>query len=279
MKRLTTVILSLLAVAAALPAFSAQEQNPGYTDTPMLPGQKWRVHDANRPRPAAVKPEPSKTLGMKAPAGATVIFDGKNTDNLATEWKLQDGFIEVSGKGGCRTKEALGDMYLHLEFATPKEVKGSSQGRGNSGVIIMGRYEIQVLDSYENPTYADGQCGAIYGQFPPKVNASLPPGEWQTYDICFQAPRWQGQELVCPAVSTIVHNGVLLHDKQVHIGAVQHRKVGTYSPHPEKAPLELQNHGNPMRFRNIWWRPLKDDEKLDPKEALKRLNETLKGER
>jgi hypothetical protein len=245
----------------------------------MLPGQKWRVHDANRPRPQVVKPEPSKTLGMKPPAGATVIFGGEGTDKFKTEWKVENGYIEVT-KGGCSTKEALGDMFLHLEFATPKEVKGHSQERGNSGVIIMGRYEIQVLDSYENPTYADGQCAAIYGQFPPRVNASLPPGEWQTYDICFQAPRWQDKELVSPAVSTILHNGVLVHDKQVHIGQVQHRKVGTYGgPHPEKLPLELQNHGNPMRFRNIWWRPLKDDEKLDAKEAMKRLAECLKGEK
>ncbi len=285
MIRRPTFGLSLVAAAAIAAAMSAplvsmtaQEQNPGYTDTPMLPGQKWRVHDANRPRPQVVKPQPSKTLGMKPPEGATVICDGKGTDNLNTEWKVENGYLEVA-KGGCSTKEALGDMFLHLEFATPKEVKGHSQERGNSGVIIMGRYEIQVLDSHENPTYADGQCAAIYGQFPPKVNASLPPGEWQTYDICFQAPQWKGQELSSPAVSTVLHNGVLVHDKQVHIGRGQHRKVGTYEggAHAEKLPLELQNHGNPMRFRNIWWRPLKDDEKLDAKEAMRRLNEHLQG--
>ena len=275
-------LLAAAAIAAAGFAWSisanAQEKNPGYTDTPKLPGQKWRVHDANRPRPKVVKPEPSKTLGMKPPAGATVIFDGKSTDKLNTKWKVENGYMQVT-KGRCSTKEKLGDMFLHLEFATPGEVKGHSQGRGNSGVIIMGKYEIQVLDSYKNPSYADGQCAAIYGQFSPKLNASLPPGEWQTYDIAFQAPRWEGKKLVSPTVSTVRHNGVLVHDKQVHIGAVKHKQVGKYSPHPDKLPLQLQNHGNPMRFRNVWWRPLKDDEWLDAREGMKRLNGYLMADK
>ena len=264
-----------LALAAIGLVAGTQEKGPGYTDTPMIPGQKWRVHDAMRPRPKVVTPEASKTLGMKPPEGATVLFDGKSTDKLNTKWKVENGYMEVT-KGGCKTKEKLGNMFLHLEFATPSEVKGSSQGRGNSGVIIMGKYEIQVLDSYENPTYADGQCAAIYGQFSPKVNVSLPPGEWQTYDISFQAPRWKDKVLVSPAVSTVTHNGVVVHDKQVHIGAVKHKRVGTYSPHAAKLPLTLQNHGNPMRFRNIWYRPLKKKEKLSAKEGMKRLNAYLK---
>ena len=191
------LVAAAIATAGFVGSVSAngQEKNPGYTDTPKLPGQEWRVHDANRPRPKAVTPEPSKTLGMKPPAGATVIFDGKSTDKLNTKWKVENGYMEVT-KGGCTTKEKLGDMFLHVEFATPSEVKGHSQGRGNSGVIIMGKYEIQILDSYDNPSYADGQCAAIYGQFSPKVNVCLPPGEWQTYEIIFQAPRWKGEKLV-----------------------------------------------------------------------------------
>jgi len=272
---LLVAVVALIGAGIVTQALADSHKKPGYTDTPVLPGQKWRVHDANRPRPKAVDPGKSKTLGMKPPQGATVIFDGTNTDKLKTQWTIENGYMQVT-KGGCSTKDGLGDMYLHLEFATPKEVKGSSQGRGNSGVIIMGKYEIQVLDSYKNPSYADGQCAAIYGQFPPMVNASLPPGEWQTYDIYFQAPRWKDKKLVSPAVSTVYHNGVKVHDKQVHIGQVSHKRVGRYfQPHPEKLPLNLQNHGNPIRFRNIWYRPLKDEEKLDAKEAMTRLNKYL----
>jgi hypothetical protein len=257
-------------------AYGADAKLPGYTDTPIIPGQKWRVHDANRPRPKVVTPEKSKTLGMKPPKGATVLFDGKSVDNLKTKWKVENGYMEVS-KGGCSSKNPLGDMYLHLEFATPKPPKGSSQGRGNSGVIIMGKYEVQVLDSYKNMTYADGQCAALYGQTPPMVNACLPPGEWQTYDIWFQAPRWKEKELISPAVVTVIQNGVKVHDKRVFIGQVSHKRVGKYfQAHPEKLPLQLQNHGNPMRFRNIWYRDLTDDEKVPAAKALAQLKEYTK---
>ena len=156
---LALVVVVLIGAGFIGQTIGADEKLPGYTDTPMIPGQKWRVHDANRPRPKIVTPEKSKTLGAKPPKGATVLFDGTNTDKLNTKWKVEKGYMEVT-KGGCSTKDPLGDMYLHIEFATPGVVKGTSQGRGNSGIIIMGKYEVQVLDSYKNMTYADGQCAA-----------------------------------------------------------------------------------------------------------------------
>lgn len=275
------VLVTLIAVSFALPTVAAEKKakkkqpSIGYTNTPILPGQKWRVHDANRPRPKWVDPGKSSTLGMKPSKGATVLFDGSNFDNWqvrgkAPTWKLENGYMEAVKKAGSiTTKQPLGDMYIHLEFATPGKVEGSSQGRGNSGVIIMGKYEIQVLDSYKNPSYADGQCAAIYGQFPPLVNASLPPGEWQTYDIWFQAPKWDKDgELISPAISTVIHNGIKVHDKQAHIGQVSHKRVGRYfQPHPAKLPLTLQDHGNPIRYRNIWFRPLRDSERVKPEDA------------
>ena len=281
MKRSLLSGLGLALAAATLPAvLAAPAKGPvGYTDTDYLPGQRWRVHDAHRPRPAEVAPAPSKTLGMPAPTGATVLFDGKdlsqwtagkgkNNPEGKPAWKVENGYVEVTNTGSISTKEAFGDMYLHLEFATPTQIVGESQGRGNSGVIIMGKYEVQVLDSYDNPTYADGQCAAIYGQFPPLVNASLKPGEWQTYDIYFQAPRWDDKgKFLSPAISTVYHNGVLVQDKQAHIGQVSHRRVGAYFQAHGKAPLSLQEHGNPMRFRNIWIAPLPDDKRVDPAKA------------
>jgi hypothetical protein len=136
-------------------------------------------------------------------------------------------------------------------------IDGSSQWRGNSGVLLMSRYEIQVLDSYDNPTYADGQAGAIYGQYPPLVNASRKPGEWQTFDIVFEAPRFEGEKLVKPAYVTVFHNGVLMHHRQEIIGRMAHRQVGTYAPHGPEEPLMLQDHDTPVRYRNIWVRRLR----------------------
>ena len=184
----------------------------GYTDTPFLPGNKWRVHDKARPRPTVITP-PADGPFTPPPADALVLFDGKNTDAWTRPWKIVDGAMEVTkGLGSNETREKFGDMQLHLEFATPVEVKGNGQGRGNSGVIIQGRYEVQVLDSYNNETYADGQCGAVYGQNPPLVNACRKPGEWQAYDIFFTAPKFASDgKLESPAYVTVVHNGMLLH--------------------------------------------------------------------
>jgi hypothetical protein len=232
----------------------------GYDDTPFLPGTEWRVHDKNRPLPEVQAPASSQ-LPLPPPADAIVLFDGrdmskwKNGDKAAA-WTVKDGYAEVNGTGSIETKESFGDCQLHLEFATPTPPKGDSQGRGNSGVFLMGRYEIQVLDSFENRTYADGQCAAMYGQRPPLFNASARPGVWQTYDITFRAPRFDGPKLVSPATVTVVHNGVIVQANQAFLGATRHRALPSYSAHEPALPLGLQDHGDPVRYRNIWLRKL-----------------------
>lgn len=240
----------------------------GYTETPKLPGQPWRVHDKYRPRPQVIKP--ADEIGAP-PSDAVVLFDGTNLDAwavgrkgeefVAAPWKVEKGYMEVKpGSGSIFTRAEFGDCQLHLEFATPEKVEGNSQGRGNSGVIIMGRYEIQVLDSFNNDTYPDGQVSSIYGQFPPQVNAARGPGEWQTYDIIWEAPRFADGKLVKAAKATVFLNGVLVHHGRELIGPMAHQETHPYSPHPPVGPLLLQDHGNTTRFRNIWYRPLRTEE-------------------
>jgi hypothetical protein len=235
----------------------------GYTDTPVLPGQKWRVHDLERPKPRLVTARPGQP-----PSDAIVLFNGKDLSQWVTQkregatgepgWKVEKGYMEiVPGSGTLATKEKFGDCQLHIEWMTPEKLSGDSQWRANSGVLIMSRYEIQVLDSHNNPTYADGQAASIYGQFPPLVNASRKPGEWQEYDIVFEAPRFEGGKLVKPAYVTVFHNGVLMHHRQEIIGRMAHRVVGTYAPHDPEEPLALQDHDVPVRYRNIWVRRLR----------------------
>lgn len=198
------------------------------------------------------------------PSDAVLLYDGSGLHGWESvkggpaNWTIGDGYLEVkAGTGDIQTFAQFGDCQLHLEFACPAEVVGDSQGRGNSGVFLMGRYEIQVLDCFNNPTYADGTTGAIYGQYPPLVNACRPPGEWQNYDILFRAPRFDGEQLVSPAVATVILNGVALHHAAVLHGGTTHRSLPQWTAHPETGPLRLQDHGNPVRFRNIWYRPLK----------------------
>lgn len=197
------------------------------------------------------------------PSDAIVLFDGQDLaawsalDGKAARWKVIDGSFEVvAGTGDLRTREEFGDCQLHLEFRTPSPPKGDGQGRGNSGVFLMGRYEIQVLDSFENQTYADGQCAAIYGQHPPLVNASRPPGEWQSYDLVFRAPRFEGEKLLAPATMTLLHNGVLVHDRAELKGTTVHQAVARYEAHGPAGPLRLQDHGDAVRYRNVWIRRL-----------------------
>jgi hypothetical protein len=241
----------------------AGQQGPapvGYDDTPMQPNGRWRIHDGKRPQPpivtpGAMTPAPAPQdaivlVGAGADRGAWQMMDG-----TAVTWPMTDGVLST-GEGMIRTRAEFTDYQLHVEFATPKDVKGNSQERGNSGVFLMGLYEVQVLDSWNNLTYADGQAGAIYGQSPPMVNASRKPGEWQAYDIVFEAPRFKDGKLETPAYVTVFHNGVLVQNHTKIIGTTRHKLPATYDPHPAKASLRLQDHGNPMHFRNIWIRPL-----------------------
>ncbi len=202
--------------------------------------------------PAVIDPGP---VGGP-PSDATVLFDGTDMSrwNQAEQWKVTDGYVEAA-PGNPVTKDVFGDCQVHIEWASAVEVKGSGQGRSNSGVFLMGTYEVQILDSYENKTYFDGQCGAIYKQHPPLVNASRKPGEWQTYDIIWKAPRFdEDGKLRSPAFVTVLHNGVLVQNHFELLGDTPFNRAPQYKAHPDKGPIALQYHGNPVRFRNIWVR-------------------------
>jgi hypothetical protein len=232
----------------------------GYSDTPLIPGTGWHVHDGTRPQPPVVTPG----VGAAPPSDAEVLFDGSSLSAWKAKaggpapWRLGEGWFEVvPGSGNLQTRGEFGSLQLHLEFACPADVRGNGQGRGNSGLFLMGLYEIQVLDSYENPTYADGTAGGLYGQFPPLVNPIRRPGEWNTYDAVWEAPRFQGDRLESPAVLTLLFNGVVVHAHTRLLGIGWHKTAPAYKPHPPAGPIELQDHKDPVRFRNIWVRELK----------------------
>jgi Domain of Unknown Function (DUF1080) len=239
----------------------------GYKDTPILPGDKWHVHDGDRPQPPVVNPGTASTQEQpgRPPSDAIVLFDGKDlshwrgTKDRPAAWKIDEGaLIAKPGSGDLISKDEFGDCQLHLEFASPTPPRGRDQDRGNSGVMFFNRYEVQVLDSFQSITYADGQAGAIYGQYPPLVNASLEPGQWQTYDIIFTAPRFRPDGSVeSPAFVTMLHNGVLVHNHTAVLGPMSYRRMPKYTPHGPKGPILLQDHGHPVRFRNIWVREIK----------------------
>lgn len=195
------------------------------------------------------------------PSDAIVLFDGTSLSKWKgktgePDWEVKEGAVTV-GKGSITTKEAFGDCQLHVEWATPAEVKGEGQERGNSGVYLQDRYEIQVLDSYANKTYFHGQAGSLYKQYAPLVNASRKPGEWQTYDVVFHAPRFDAAgKLTQKGTLTLFHNGVLIQDHVEILGATSHKGAPVYTAHPLEQPLSLQDHGNPVRYRNIWIRRL-----------------------
>ena len=223
----------------------------------------FQAHDPKRPKPPIVTP-PRITTPVLAPSDAIVLFEGDDLSQWRSrdkpaKWIVRNGYMEsVPGAGYLRTRDAFGDIQLHVEWSAPVPVKGNGQGRGNSGIFLMGEYEVQVLDSFENTTYSDGQAGSIYGQAPPLVNASLPPGEWQSYDIVFRRPRFEGDKIKSPARITLFHNGVLVQDNKELWGPTAWLKNDPYSHHADKRPLSIQDHGNPVRYRNIWLRELPD---------------------
>jgi hypothetical protein len=235
----------------------------GYDDTPLLPGGKWHVHDGDRPQPKIVTP--ADKAGAP-PSDAIVLFGGGDLSGWESakkrgeaEWDLIDDTMRVKpGTGDIKTKARLGDCQLHVEFSCPAELKGEGQGRGNSGVFLMEIYEVQVLDGYNNPTYADGITASIYGEYPPLVNSCSKPGDWHTYDILWTGPRFEGTKLLKPAYLTVIHNGVVVHNHVEVMSPTGHRDVYDYKAHAPTAPLKLQDHGDLVSFRNIWYRPMGD---------------------
>ena len=227
-------------------------------DAEYLTGIKW-------PEPPVVTPGKSNA---DPPSDAIVLFDGKDLSALqgGEKWKIEDGAAIVQG-GDITTKQSFGDCQLHIEWSAPVPPTGSGQGRGNSGVYLMDRYELQVLDSYDNKTYFDGQASGIYKQTPPMVNAMRPPGEWNTYDIIWTAPKFKDDgSLESPAYITVLHNGVLTLNHFELLGNTPFNEPPKYEKHG-KLPIHLQDHGNPVRYRNIWVReikPLVGEQERDP---------------
>lgn len=271
-------LLGLMVAAAAawtMPVMSGQapqgggSPEAGFTDTPIVPGTPYHVHDPSRPRPVVITP--GAQVGQP-PSDAVILFDGKDLSKWSAvsfgtasytqsdapaPWKVENGYFEVvPGSGGIATREKFGDAQVHVEWAAPASRRGNSQNRGNSGLFLMGLYEIQILDNHDNPTYADGTAGAIYGQWPPLVNVLRAAGEWQSYDVVFEVPRWENGKLTKPAFFTVFINGVLVHNRQASMGPMVWRNVARYEPHAAEGPIGLQDHDHPVRYRNIWVRRL-----------------------
>lgn len=253
-----------LVVVLVAPQLAAAQTNPN--PVPKDPSE-WPQHSLTRPKPVVVTPGAMGSVG--APSDAIVLFDGTSFDAWHSasaanpqpaRWNLVGNAMEVApGTGSIMTKQSFGDVQLHIEWMSPTPPVGNSQERGNSGIFLMNTYEVQVLDSYNNPTYADGQAGSIYGQFPPKVNVSRPPGEWQSYDIVFHRPHFDDEgRLTVPARFTIFHNGVLVQEDQMVLGPTTNSVRSAYKAHADKLPIQLQDHGVKVRFRNIWIRELGD---------------------
>jgi 3-keto-disaccharide hydrolase len=247
-------------------AFETPEEYEKHPEGAPIPGQKWKVHDLTRPLAPKVTPG-LPILSPAPPSDAIVLFDGKDLSQWVAggrggaagppKWKIENGYAEMAG--GIATKEKFGDCQLHVEWTTlpPADPARHGQGRGNSGVVLMGRYEVQVLSGFNNPTYSDGAAGAIYGLYPPLVNPTRPEGEWNSYDIFFEAPRFEGERVVKPAYLTLIFNGILVHHRVELLGSTSTLPLAKYRPHAPEESLVLQGHTGPARFRNIWIRRLK----------------------
>ena len=232
---------------------------------------RWRQHDIHRPRPPVVEPTAAGSTGSVAPMDSVVLFDGtkleawQTPEGRAAGWLVKDGYMEiVPGSGSIQTKAEFGDIQLHVEWAAPYPPVGKGQDRGNSGIFLMGQFEVQVIDSYQADTYADGQVGAIYGQYPPLFNAARPPGQWQSYDIAFRRPRSdQAGNLLEPARITVVLNGIVIQNNEEPWGQTSWLEPVAYDPSVQRGPIQLQDHGHRVRFRNIWLRNLPESSRAD----------------
>ncbi len=261
------IVLSCAAIAVLVfaPAHQLSAQNPN--PVPGDPSQ-WKQHAMDRPAPVAVTPAPYAGL-VAAPSDAIVLFDGTSlaawraadTSKGDATWKIDNGaLLAVAGAGDIATRRGFGSAQWHIEWMAPDPPHGEGQDRGNSGVFLMSTYEIQVLDSYRAATYPDGQAASVYGQFPPLVNASRAPGQWQTYDIVFHRPHFDATgKVTSPARVTLFHNGVLVQDNRAILGPTTNGHRTAYTAHADRMPLQLQDHGHPVRYRNIWVRELADD--------------------
>ena len=248
--------LGLLVLFPAMANISSGIEVGEKPKTPKLPGVPYVVHDGTRPQP--VKVRSGGAVSVEPPSDALVLIGKESSETWeGNTWPIADGVMTVAKGGGVRSKAVFGDCQLHLEYRVPAGRKVRGQAGGNSGVFLMGLYEIQVGESHTNKTYPDGQTGAIYGQAPPRVNPSTPQGEWQSFDIIFEAPEYEGGKMVSPAVITVVHNGVLIHHRKTLLGPTRHKALASYpASHPAKAPISLQDHGDPIQYRNIWIRGL-----------------------
>jgi hypothetical protein len=260
--------LAAIGAAFALTAgYAAGSTGEPFYGDPPNDHHPWAIHDQNRPQPKLVTPGTFSTPEQpgKPPSDAIILFDGKDLShweadkpgNVETKWVIKDGVMEcTTGSGYVRTKDQIGDCQLHVEWAAPKDVKGDSQGRGNSGIFLEGAVEIQVLDNYKNETYADGFAGSVYGVSPPAANPLNAPGQWQVVDIVFRRPIFKDGKCLDPGYVTVFINGVLMQDHTQLEGGTGHKSRSKPGAFPDKGPLKLQDHGNPVRYRNIWYREL-----------------------
>jgi hypothetical protein len=260
MKKSTWLLFGYVVASAS----TSNAQVKGEEGTPMIPGTPYRVHDGSRPQPPQVKA--AGALTTPAPGDAKVLFDGKSlgawtVGGKEATWKVENGTL-IASPGDLQTKEIFGAVQVHIEWRIPTGRQVNGQAGGNSGIFLMGLYEVQILESHTNKTYPDGQAGALYGQKPPLVNASTPQGEWQSYDIAFEPPVYKDGKVVTPAKATVIHNGVVVQHGEEYFGTSTYRNLASYPEnHPTAGPIRLQFHGDPIEFRNIWVRPLGERDK------------------